>query len=61
LRQNLLAKKLGIDETILSKIINGFREPSPKMRAQIAALLNSDEQWLFEPLENNGAETFRPS
>lgn len=51
LRQNQLAKMLGIDETILSKIVNGFRQPSPETRVKIAALLNSDETWLFEQIE----------
>lgn len=54
IRQNRLAKMLGIDETILSKIVNGFREPNEQTRARIAALLGTDEQWLFEPLEPNG-------
>ena len=48
MRQNRLAKQLGVDESILSKIINGFREPSQEMRARIATLLESDEEWLFE-------------
>ncbi len=51
LRQNQLAKLLGIDETILSKIVNGFRQPTPETRGKIAALLHSDEQWLFEQVE----------
>ncbi len=42
IRQNRLAKMLGMDETILSKIVNGFREPSPQMREKIASLLGSD-------------------
>jgi len=62
IRQNRLAQSLGIDETMLSKIVNGFREPSPQMREKIAMLLKSDEQWLFERAEpasgsNNGAKT----
>ena len=39
---------LEIDETILSRIMNGFRQPGPEMRKQIALLLESDEVWLFE-------------
>lgn len=62
IRQNRLAQSLGIDETMLSKIVNGFREPSPQMREKIALLLNSDEQWLFERAEpasgsNSGGKT----
>ena len=48
MRQNRLALQLGVDESILSKIINGFREPSQEMRTSIATLLQSDEEWLFE-------------
>lgn len=47
-RQNRLAQMAGMDETVLSKIINGFREPSPVLRARIAAILECDEEWLFE-------------
>lgn len=61
IRQNRLAKMLGVDQTILSKIVNGFREPSPELRSRIAVLLQSDVDWLFERLETgfpgqNGAE-----
>ncbi len=48
IRQNRLARSLGMDETMLSKIVNGFREPSPEVRGKIAAILKSDEAWLFE-------------
>lgn len=48
IRQNRLARMVGIDETVLSRIINGFREPSPELRHTIAAALSSDEDWLFE-------------
>jgi transcriptional regulator with XRE-family HTH domain len=48
LRQNRLAKMLGVDESTLSKIINGFRKPDPAVRSKIAALLRSEEGWLFE-------------
>lgn len=55
IKQNRLAKMLGMDETILSKIVNGYREPSLETREKIAALLNSDVGWLFE--EINAAES----
>jgi len=42
-----MAKMLGIDEAHLSKIINGFREPSEQLRARIAEILHSDPTWLF--------------
>ena len=55
MRQNRLALQLGVDESILSKIINGFREPSQEMRARIAVLLQSDEDWLFERADQSGS------
>lgn len=51
IRQNRLAKMLQIDETQLSKIVNGFRQPSREMRGRIALLLRSDEEWLFQEVE----------
>lgn len=56
IRQNQLARKLGIDETLLSKIINGFREPSADVRRKIAAALQSDEAWLFAAADDEAAE-----
>jgi transcriptional regulator with XRE-family HTH domain len=63
IRQNRLAKMLGMDETILSKIVNGFREPSPQMREKIASLLSSDATWLFEPVNSTlrGDSAIQPS
>ena len=52
IRQHQLAKAVGVDPTLLSKIINGLREPTPEVRKKIATLLNRDEDWLFEPVEN---------
>ena len=43
MRQNRLAKSLGMDETMLSKIVNG-----DETRNKIAVLLGSDATWLFE-------------
>lgn len=51
IRQNRLAQMLGMDATMLSKIINGFRQPTQPVRAKIAALLHSDPAWLFQPAE----------
>jgi transcriptional regulator with XRE-family HTH domain len=48
IRQNRLAKMLDMDETTLSKIVNGFRQPTPEIRGRIAAALKSDENWLFQ-------------
>ncbi len=52
IRQNRLAKILEIDETVLSKVVNGFREPSVDLRLRIARALESDVEWLFERQEN---------
>jgi len=49
IRQNRLAQMLGMDETMLSRIMNGFRVPNPQVKSKIAELLHRDEAWLFEP------------
>ena len=54
IRQNRLAKILDIDETTLSRVVNGFREPSPELRQSIADVLHCDSKWLFEPQESAG-------
>jgi transcriptional regulator with XRE-family HTH domain len=53
IRQNRLAQMLGIDQTLLSKIVNGFRVPDEELRAKIAVLLHSDQGWLFEAAERS--------
>lgn len=50
-RQNHLARELGIDESFLSKIIHGYREPSAALRQRLANYLGADESWLFEKYE----------
>lgn len=58
-RQNRLALLLHIDESLLSRIVNGFRQPDADLRARIATLLESDEAWLFEkpnPPKKEGGE-----
>jgi hypothetical protein len=47
IRQNRLAQLVGMHETVLSRIINGFRPPDSEIRSRIAAALQSDEAWLF--------------
>ena len=47
IRQNRLARELKIDETVLSKVINGHRMPSPILRELLADYFEADEQWLF--------------
>lgn len=51
MRQNQLAQMLGMHETALSRIVNGYRPADAEVRAQIAAVLECDEAWLFEPRE----------
>ncbi|HEX2661436.1 MAG TPA: helix-turn-helix transcriptional regulator [Candidatus Acidoferrum sp.] len=50
-RQNYLARELGIDESFLSKIIHGYREPSAALRQLLANYLGANESWLFEKYE----------
>lgn len=57
LRQNQLAKLLHIDDTLLSKIVNGYREPSAVVRRRIAEVLCQDESWLFEPANDPQGQT----
>lgn len=52
IRQYRLAKMLGMDESVLSRIINGLREPNEELRTRIATVLGRDEQWLFKPSES---------
>jgi transcriptional regulator with XRE-family HTH domain len=51
IHQNQLAQRLGMDETLLSKIIRGYREPSEAQRKQLADYLQASEQWLFDKSE----------
>ena len=61
IHQNHLAREVGIGETILSKIIHCYREPSEAERAKLATYLNADPAWLFQryeggrPAHNPGA------
>jgi len=47
-RQSRLAQELGIDETVLSRIINCYRKPSPGVRRMLAKYFQVDERWLFQ-------------
>ena len=48
IRQNRLAKMVGIHEAYLSRIVNGSREPGDALRQAIAIALHSEVDWLFE-------------
>jgi hypothetical protein len=52
-RQNRLAQLVGIHETLLSRIVNGFRPAGPEIRSRIAATLKCDEAWLFAVVPNS--------
>jgi transcriptional regulator with XRE-family HTH domain len=52
--QNQLAKAVGMDETVLSKIINGCRVPTAAQRRILSTYLEVDEAWLFERYEITG-------
>lgn len=58
-RQNRLAKMLDMDETTLSRIVNGFREPSNELRQSVACLLKCDVDWLFkrQDIATKGTDT----
>jgi transcriptional regulator with XRE-family HTH domain len=56
-RQNHLAKQMGVSDAILSKIIHGYREPSAAERRVLSAYLEADENWLFEKFEGEPAST----
>jgi plasmid maintenance system antidote protein VapI len=53
IRQNRLARMLGIHEASLSRIMNGFREPTGDVRVQLAEILQSDPEWLFYKMQIN--------
>lgn len=53
LRQNSLARVLGLNEANLSKIINGYCEPSGCQRQILAQYFQVDENWLFEKFETH--------
>jgi transcriptional regulator with XRE-family HTH domain len=48
IRQNVLAKWVGINEAYLSRIINGTRQPGPQVQEQIATALRENAEWLFQ-------------
>ena len=47
IHQNRMAQEMEMDEAVLSRIINGYREPTPDQRRKIARYLDADEAWLF--------------
>jgi transcriptional regulator with XRE-family HTH domain len=60
IHQNRLARQLGLTDTVLSKIIHGYRQPTAEQRKLLAEYLSVDEEWLFErydvnPIRNSAA------
>ena len=49
IHQNRMAQEMQMDEAVLSRIINGYREPTTEQRRKIALYLQADEDWLFAP------------
>ena len=47
IHQNRMAQEMQMDEAVLSRIINGYREPTTEQRRKIARYLEADENWLF--------------
>lgn len=60
IRQNRLAQMLGVNETLLSKIINGYREAGPEFRGRVASLLQREEAWLFESAQPGSGQSNDP-
>ena len=61
LRQNRLAQALQMDEALLSRIINGYRQPTPEQRTRIAEILHRDETWLFASDSQSSKATPSPA
>src|ERR1700678_2291762 len=61
IRQNRLARMLGIHEASLSRIMNGFREPTGDLRTHLAEILQSDPDWLFLKMQVSDEVAFTES
>ena len=61
IRQNRLARMLGIHEASLSRIMNGFREPTGDIRVHLAEILQSDPDWLFYKMQVSDEVAFADS
>jgi transcriptional regulator with XRE-family HTH domain len=53
LHQNQLARSVGMDDTLMSKIIHGYREPTARQRRSLAGFLEVEESWLFEKYDGH--------
>ena len=52
IRQNHIAKELGMADPTLSKIIHGYKVPSDREKKLLADYLSSNEEWLFEEYDS---------
>lgn len=48
IHQNKMAQETQMDEAVLSRIINGYRQPTLEQRRKIAQYLAAEEVWLFK-------------
>jgi transcriptional regulator with XRE-family HTH domain len=55
IHQNNIARELGLNEAVLSKIIRGYREPTVIQKQMLAQYFQLDESWLFEKYDGNFA------
>lgn len=44
-----LARRVGVSEATLSKIVGGWRNPPPELQARIARALECDPKEIFSP------------
>jgi len=50
-RQNFLARELGMDESILEQDHSRLSRASPEQRQKLSGYLGVEESWLFEKYE----------
>jgi transcriptional regulator with XRE-family HTH domain len=60
IHQNQLARAVSVDETVLSKIIRGYRKPSAAQKKILADYLQVNENWLFERYDGNESSSTPP-
>lgn len=56
--QNVLARRIGVSRSYLSQLINGRREPSPKVREKLLDALcgaTFDDLFVIERSESSGS------
>ena len=43
-----IAANCGCSASVVSRLVSGHRDPTPRMRSKIAQLLKADPNWLFD-------------